>query len=135
MKTKINLTKVCLSVGLLLSSPLMAADNLNTSQSSATALSLGTPASFLSQLNINRSAQLVKQATTFTLINPLGEDIKVVSDNFSVENDGTLSMNGKVQGFENSEFILQGDDKNVYGWVILKDQDIAYEYTTNTATL
>ncbi|NQZ11733.1 MAG: hypothetical protein HRT35_31670, partial [Algicola sp.] len=137
MKTKIkqNLTKVCLSVGLLLSSPLMAADNLNLAQSSATALSLGTPASFLSQLNISKSAQLVRQPTTFTLINPFGEDINVVSDNFSVESDGTLSMNGKVQGFENSEFILQGNAKSVYGWVILKDQDIAYEYTTKNGTL
>jgi hypothetical protein len=65
-------------------------NNKNILQSSVTALSLGTPASFLAQLDIKQSMQLVRQPTSFTLTNPLGEDINVVSDNFTVESDGTL---------------------------------------------
>ncbi|MFC1476688.1 zinc-dependent metalloprotease [Fibrobacterota bacterium] len=47
--------------------------------------------------------------------------------------DGQLSMGGTVHGSENSSFLLKGTDESIYGWVALKDQNIAYEYTTNDA--
>ncbi|NQZ21779.1 MAG: hypothetical protein HRT53_06925 [Colwellia sp.] len=52
-----------------------------------------------------------------------------------MEANGTLSMNGAAVGIPNSEFILEGNGDNVYGWVILNDQDVAYEYTTEDGNL
>src|SRR6187455_1852635 len=40
-------------------------------------------------------------------------------------------MNGRASDSEDSEFILKGDDKTVYGWVVYRDRGVAFEYTTN----
>ncbi|NQZ09616.1 MAG: pre-peptidase C-terminal domain-containing protein [Algicola sp.] len=142
-----NIGRLCLSAGLIFSPLAVGAqtptesqtdtrtDITNSRDTASTTLTLGTPASFLSKLQIRESRHSVAVPSAFTLVNHLGEEINVVADNFSVENDGTLSMNGHAQDIENVEFILQGDDENVYGWIILKDQDVAYEYTTQNGNL
>ena len=40
-------------------------------------------------------------------------------------------MNGRASDSAASDFILKGDDKNVYGWVVYRDRGVAFEYTTN----
>ena len=40
-------------------------------------------------------------------------------------------MNGRASDSEDSEFILKGDDETAYGWVVYRDRDVAFEYTTN----
>ncbi|TQV85913.1 fibronectin type III domain-containing protein [Aliikangiella coralliicola] len=115
----------------------------NTLISTPTQLSLGTPASFLEQLGINEIAaknlslndnitnsQSNLGLTNFTLVDNEGGGIEVVAENFFLETNGTLSMNGHATGIPNSEFILQGNENNVYGWIILRDRNLAYEYTT-----
>lgn len=120
---------------------------LNNDNKSVT-LKLGSPASFLENLGLNQVAtersksngvmqlaQSDNQAATFTLPDNLGKDIQITAKSFSMEANGTLSMNGEAVGIPNSEFILQGNGDNVYGWVILRDQDVAYEYTTENGDL
>lgn len=45
--------------------------------------------------------------------------------------DGRLSMVGRAVESPNSDFILKGDARNLYGWVVLKDRNAAFEYTTD----
>lgn len=109
---------------------------LSTAANASTSLNLGTPGSFLDQLDLKQAQQSFKQTDkAFSLVNPLGDSIEVIADNFALEKDGTLSMSGKVKGNEQSKFILQGNDDKVYGWVILSDQDKAFEYTTKDGSL
>jgi hypothetical protein len=134
-----NIGRLCLSAGLLFSPLAVGAEVqteiTNSGSLSAPSLTLGTPASFLSSLKVGQARHSLAVPSTFSLVNHLGEEINVIADNFSVGNDGTLSMNGHAKDIDNVEFILQGNDDNVYGWVILKDQNVAYEYTTKNGIL
>ena len=136
-----NTNRLCFSTCLLASTAVAAAEN--HSHPDTTALKLGTPASFLQSMGLNSATKAqfklhsensyTQSAVTnekMSLSDNLGNQLNVIADNLSVEADGTLSMNGHAVGFPNSEFILQGNDESLYGWVILKDQNIAYEYTT-----
>ncbi len=100
-------------------------------------LTLGTPASFLKQLEAQGAKsdhlmvdQTEQTSAKFTLTNSKGQDIHVIADNLSIENNGTLTMEGQVEGITNSKFIIQGNEKRIYGWVIFNNENIAYEYTT-----
>ncbi|WP_444994697.1 hypothetical protein [Aliikangiella sp. IMCC44359] len=142
-KIKRKLKPLLVTACLLTSSIAFSSENQSTNESNTNRMQLGTPASFLQKFGINESnkqqlmqhnnynaAQASNALPSFTLLNNSGEEIQVNADNFSLEVDGTLSTNGKVVGSADSEFILQGNEKSVYGWVILRDQDIAYEYKT-----
>ncbi|BAJ03233.1 fibronectin type III domain-containing protein [Shewanella violacea] len=149
---KKSLNKICLSICLLASTAVTVSASQNIATVSSAALKLGSPASFLDMSGVNAAAKERLRLNTifssaaisneindkpqmFTLVISSGEEIKVVADNFSVAVDGSLSMGGQAVGLPNSEFILQGDDDKVYGWLILRDQDIAYEYTTENGSL
>jgi len=141
-----NTNRLCFSTCLLASTAVAAADS--HSLPDTTALQLGTPASFLQNMGLNSATKAqfkLQSANSYTqsavtdepmsLSDNLGNQLNVVADNLSVEADGTVSMNGHAVGFPNSEFILQGNDESLYGWVIFKDQNIAYEYTTENGKL
>lgn len=126
----------------------MATEKSEVIQTENSVLALGTPSIFLNKIGVKSAAknqrtysrmrsdiQVSQVAPTFTLIDSYGQDISVVADNFSVEVDGTLSMNGQVVNKPNSKYILQGNNDKVYGWVILTEQNIAYEYTTERGQL
>lgn len=124
-----TVSRACLTGSLLLASTSYAAEPADLT------FKLGTPSSFLDSLVFDQTRSFKGQGTGFSLTNPMGEQVNVISENFHQEKDGTLSINGKVRGIDNSEFILQGNGDNVYGWVILRDQDVAYEYTTEDGQL
>ena len=91
-------------------------------------LTLGTPASFLR--GIVRQNTEVTSSYIFTTADnkPLQVDVE---DFYFV--GGQLSMSGTVHGSENSSFLLKGANESIYGWIALKDENVAYEYTTNDA--
>ena len=60
-----------------------------------------------------------------------GERIELLAQDFQFNGD-YLSVTGIAQDSENSSFILKGDGKDLYGWVVLHDKDVAYEYTTSS---
>ena len=60
-----------------------------------------------------------------------GERIDLLAQDFQFNGD-YLSVTGIAQESENSSFILKGDGKDLYGWVVLHDKDVAYEYTTSS---
>lgn len=133
-----------LLICLLLSSLTAASESQTTDNVFSPSLPLGSPASFLAESGIHDAAKeelaldsdkVSHQPKIFSLKNNLGEEIKVVTDNFSVDLDGSVSMNGQVLGNADSEFILQGNNDKIYGWIILRQQDLAYQYTTQNGHL
>jgi len=121
-------------------------ETLKDIDKSSNSLSLGDPETFIEKLKLkNTAAKLndilgshTKSTQTpikLNLISTQGEDISVVTDKFTMEQDGNLSLEGQVEGVENSEFIFQGTQDSLYGWVILRDQNLAYEYTTEYGEL
>jgi hypothetical protein len=132
---------------LALSACILASTAAEHDNHKSATLTLGSPASFLEKLGVNevatersKSSGVMELAhsdevATFTLPDNLGKEIEISAKNFSMEENGTLSMHGEAVGIPNSEFILQGNGDNVYGWVILRDQDTAYEYTTEEGDL
>ncbi len=110
--------------------------------------SLGTPTSFLQQIGAksvvkrDRSAHQLNVRVEFshssqllTLPDITGANIDVETQSFYSTGDGGLSIDGHLVGRPDSEFILQGDDEKLYGWVILRDEDVAYEYRTHNGEL
>jgi len=83
---------------------------------------LGSPASMLNGLPETGTA------SSYSFTSPTGEQITQKIDNYYFV-DGELAMSGdpKISG---SDFILKGNDKSIYGWVVLRDKNLAYEYTT-----
>lgn len=138
-----NLTKGLGS--LLFPLSLLASATLVHADDSRSALSLGTPDQFLQQVGLDSSihkqtkqnqkgyyaaSKTTLDTKTFNLLDNVGDKIAVSAKDLFVEADGTVSMNGEVAGHPGSEFVLQRRGDDVYGWVILEDQDTAYEYTT-----
>ena len=62
-------------------------------------------------------------------LGPFGHASAVVEDFY--EERGQLSMVGGTTDSKDSEFIFKADAGNVYGWVVYRDRDLAYEYTTD----
>lgn len=146
-KMKKQLNWFYLSACMLVSTTLTAAEN-QINENNSTAFKLGTPASFLNGLGVNAASKKTfspnsanasvlesNASTKFSLVNNIGDEITVITDDLSLASDGSLSMTGKAVNHPNSKFIMQGDEENVYGWVILEDQDVAYEYTTQEGQL
>ncbi len=88
---------------------------------------VGTPQTMLEALNRDNT----KVSSMYTFVSSSSEKISANVEDFYYK-DGYLSMSGTVKGSENSRFMLKGSEKRIYGWVALKDKNIAYEYTTNS---
>lgn len=88
---------------------------------------LGSPAAFLNRLE----AENTRVTKVFTFTTSSAEQIKVNVEDFYHEG-GYLSMVGRAQESANSDFILKGGDAELYGWVVLKDKHLAFEYTTDS---
>lgn len=91
-------------------------------------VALGTPASLLQAVLSENPG--VTRAHTF--VTGTAERIPAVVEDYYFEN-GALSMAGRAQESANSDFIMKGDAKEIYGWIVLKDRNAAFEYTTDAA--
>ncbi len=87
---------------------------------------LGDAATFLKGIH----AQNLHANSTYTFYSNLGQPIPVLIEDISREGDH-LSMVGRAQESSNSDFILKGNPADIYGWVVLKHRNVAYEYTTD----
>jgi hypothetical protein len=82
----------------------------------------------LSRLDAENTA--VTMAYTFPT--PTSELIRVKVESYHFNKDkGRLSMTGRAQQSDNGEFILKGDNTDLYGWVVFRDRNLAFEYTTD----
>lgn len=57
--------------------------------------------------------------------------ILAVVQNYQDQN-GYLSMVGRAADSDDSAFIFKADDRTAYGWLVYKDRELAWEYTTNS---
>lgn len=89
----------------------------------------------------------IKIATTNSILNDLNkrnnsdkfiykfkttrsEEISVKIEEF-INQKEYFSLKGKSVQSENSSCMLKGDENNIYGWIVLNDENRAYEYTSN----
>jgi hypothetical protein len=96
-------------------------------RSSATRV-VGTPASIFRQAT-TAAAFSTSGADDLAFVTDTGERIAVVPEDLDVTR-GWLSATGVARESLRSSFILKGDEKDIYGWVVLRDKNVAYEYTT-----
>ena len=86
----------------------------------------GSPASFLGRLD----AENTRITRDYTFPTVSAELIKVDVEDFYFQG-GYLSMVGRAKESRNSDFILKGGERSLYGWVVLRNRNIAFEYTTD----
>ena len=89
---------------------------------------------------VGTPASMLRAATTpgvgaslpggFTLPTDTGEEIAVVARGYEFTGD-YLAIDGAARESERSSFILKGDGQNIYGWLVLPERDLAFEYTTS----
>jgi hypothetical protein len=59
-----------------------------------------------------------------------GERVPVIAQSYDDDGD-YLAVTGTAEGSEGSAFLLKGDSREIYGWLVLPDRELAYEYTTS----
>ena len=86
---------------------------------------------------LNQHAAIVaspapKTSATYSFEISTGEVAKISVWDYFYE-EGQLSMTGYAleSQSQNSEFIIKGNSASLYGWLVLKDKNIAYEYITD----
>ena len=87
---------------------------------------VGSTQSMLNRLQVDKTSV----SRLYTLMSPAMVEFQVKADDYYFE-EGMLSMTGHALESENSNFILKGNEESVYGWVVMRDKNIAYEYTTD----
>ena len=90
---------------------------------------VGTPASIRAQL----TGQGIRPSLphNFGFKTDRGETVPVVVREMDYDGD-YVAATGAAPESERSAFMLKGDSKSMYGWIVLPDRDLAYEYTTST---
>jgi hypothetical protein len=76
------------------------------------------------------AAEGAAAARVFTLAIDAGEILTFDLDAIEADAEG-FSMSGKARGSAGSDFILRGDAGGVSGWVVLRDRNAAFEYSTD----
>jgi MYXO-CTERM domain-containing protein len=66
----------------------------------------------------------------YTLLTPSARPVETIVKSLD-EGFGWFSMVGSAADSPGSQFMLKGDERGVYGWLVYRDRDLAYEYTTN----
>ena len=89
---------------------------------------VGTPASLRAQLTGpgNRSSL----PHHFGFKTDRGDSVPVVVQELDYDGD-YVAATGTAEESERSAFLLKGDSNEMYGWLVLPDRDLAYEYTTS----
>jgi hypothetical protein len=88
---------------------------------------VGTPASLLAAA---APAVRFSPSHRFSLKTDQGEDVPVIVQGYDSDGD-YQAVTGAAEESEGSAFLLKGDSKEVYGWLVLPDRGLAYEYTTS----
>ena len=89
---------------------------------------VGTPASMLRAATTPGVGSSLPSG--FALPTDTGEEIAVVARGYEFNGD-YLAIDGAARESERSSFILKGDGQNIYGWLVLPERDLAFEYTTS----
>jgi MYXO-CTERM domain-containing protein len=78
--------------------------------------------------------RLLSQKTSvsrrYTLTTPSARPLEMMVDSLD-EGLDWFSMVGRAADSADSRFMLKGDQRGVYGWVVYRDRDLAYEFTTS----
>ncbi len=90
----------------------------------AVANNLGTSSDLFSEFTSQRSRS---EGIAFPIGN--GDTLVTSVESYSVQ-DGYLAIKSAVNNSDSSSCMMKGSEGDLYGWVVLHDQNVAYEYTT-----
>ncbi len=117
-------TVLLVSVGLA-ETGLALASHLDAAGAEGSAQALGTPLGFLEALLEGP----VEPGSVIALPTGVGQVVGLIQSSAS---DGDyLTVSGREEGNPNSRFMLKGDPGKVYGWIVLFDVGLAFEYKTS----
>jgi|GEM_PF-2807300 len=89
---------------------------------------VGTPASIRAEAIGPGSGPSMEHH--FEIKTDRGELVPVVAQSYEYDGD-YMAVTGAADGSDRSAFLFKGDSKEIYGWLVLPDRDLAYEYTTS----
>ncbi len=76
------------------------------------------------------TAEGIAASNVFTLAIDASETLTFDLDAIEADQAG-FTMSGRARGSAGSDFILKGDASEISGWVVLRDRDAGYEYSTD----
>jgi hypothetical protein len=118
---RVAATLVCLGFG--------CSDNTADDHTATVGVTVArTPASILEEATRASNGSAARSSLAFTTVT--GERIAVTPEDYEFDGD-YLATTGTVQGSERGSFLLKGDSTELYGWIMLPDRNLAYEYTTS----
>src|SRR5688572_14494119 len=118
---RLSATLVCLGLG--------CSDNAADEQTATVGVTVGgTPASIVEEAARAGKLSSLRSSLAFTTVT--GERIAVTPEDYEFDGD-YLAATGTVQGSEGGSFLLKGDSTEIYGFIMLPDRNLAYEYTTS----
>lgn len=88
---------------------------------------LGSAGSMIERLRSER----VRRSGRYTFPTGRGTGVPALVDAYD-ENAGRISMIGKAADSDDSEFILKVDEHGVYGWLVDRTRNLAWESTTGS---
>lgn len=91
-----------------------------------TKVPLGRAAETRRQLALDET----RSSGRYTLATPNAHHVETVVQHFD-EGFGWFSIVGHAADSQDSSFMLKSDERGAYGWLVYRDRDVAYEYTTD----
>lgn len=89
-----------------------------------------TPLSAASKVRERLAIDKTSVSQRYTLLTPTARPVETIVKSFD-QGFGWFSMVGSAADAPDSKFMLKGNEHGVYGWLVYRDRDLAYEYTTN----
>lgn len=111
---------------MLLASACAAPGPASEEHSASERIAVGRVSALRERLTSDKTSSSLRY--TLPTATPRGAQMLVQSID---EGSDWFSMIGRAADSESSQFMLKGDERGVYGWLVYREQDLAYEYTTN----
>jgi MYXO-CTERM domain-containing protein len=84
----------------------------------------------VSSLRARLTTEKTSSSLRYALPTPTPRTVQTIVQKLD-EGFDWFSMIGRAADAESSQFMLKGNERGVYGWLVYPEQDLAYEYTTN----
>src|SRR5262245_41107205 len=88
---------------------------------------IGSVASFVGRLHGDE----IVRSRRFALPVAEGRELRAIVESHD-EEGGRIGMTGRAADLRDSEFILKVNEAGVYGWLVDREQNLAWEYTTGS---
>jgi MYXO-CTERM domain-containing protein len=88
------------------------------------------PVGSVSSLRERLTSEKTSSSLRYALPTPTPRTVQTLVQKLD-EGSNWFSMIGRAADADSSKFMLKGNERGVYGWLVYPEQDLAYEYTTS----